>query len=197
MSKILIVANANIARRNKDNAYIGTNSFGDSANYAQFETDGDLKFYGDAMLRQKNVWHAYGGFQDANYTLAVDANTWTHITNGTNNLWTGLEGDGMTLSGDVMTITNGADYVGTLSMTFSGLNGKDYQIRLYNITQATQMGYQIGATSTGNANFTNVTLPLYLEVDSSDQLRMEMRCTTDGSDPILRSAVFHLAYLHD
>ena len=103
----------------------------------------------------------------------------------------------MTLSGDVMTITNAGDYVGSLSMTLSGLNGKDFQIRIYNTTQATQMGYIIGATTTGASNYTNITLPIYIEADAGDSFRMEVQCTTDGSDPTFRSAVFEMHYLHD
>lgn len=150
------------------------------------------------MVRQGDTWHAYGGFQDADETITIAAgNTWTHVTNGTNDLWVGLEADGMTLSADVMTITNAADYAGQLSMTISALNGKDYQIRIYNLTQAAQMGYEIGATTTGATNFTNITLPLYLEVNAGDQLRVEIRCTTDATNVIVRSAVFTIAYLHD
>jgi hypothetical protein len=56
MSKILVVANANIARRTKDNAFIATNSFGDSSNYAQFSTTGDLTFSGTAGLPYGNMY---------------------------------------------------------------------------------------------------------------------------------------------
>jgi len=69
---------------------------------------------------------------------------------------------------DIFTITNAGDYVGDISLTFSASNGKDYQIRIYNITQATQMGYLIGATTTGSTNFTNITLPVYIEADAGD-----------------------------
>lgn len=150
------------------------------------------------MLRQGTVWHAYGGFEDQAETISITTkDEWTFITNATNTLWTGSEADGLSLSGDVMTIANSGDYYGTLSITLSGLNGKDFQIRCYNITQARAMGGWIGATTTGAGNYTNVTLPLYLECNANDKLRMEIRCTTDASDPTLRSAVFYISYLHD
>lgn len=145
-----------------------------------------------------SIYHAYGGFQDADETITINTkDTWEHITNGTNDLFTGLEADGMTLSGDVITLTNGGDYVGTLSITMSALNGKDYQIRLYNVTQTAQAGYEIGATTTGATNFTNVTLPIYIESVAGDQIRMEIRCTTDTTNVTLRSAVFELHYIHE
>ena len=50
MNKDLILVNANIARRTKDNAFTAINSFGDSMNYAQFGTTGILEFYGSAGI---------------------------------------------------------------------------------------------------------------------------------------------------
>ncbi len=150
------------------------------------------------MVRQGDTWHAYGGFQDESETITISAkDTWTHITNGANDLWKGLEEDGVTVANDVITFANAGDYFGQLSLTFSALNGKDFQVRIYNTTQSTQMGYVIGATTTGANNFTNVTLPLYLEIAAGDVLRFEIQCTTDGTDPKVKSAVYYVSYLHD
>ena len=151
----------------------------------------------EGFVRVTDIWHVYGGFQDSDYSIPITGSVWQHITNVANDLWTGLEADGFTLSADVMTFVNYGDYFGSLSMTLSALQGKDYQIRLYNITQASQMGYEIGATTTGAGNYTNITLPLYVEANAGDQMRMEIQCTTDGTDPVLRSAVFYLSYLHE
>lgn len=143
------------------------------------------------------IWHAYGGFQDQDETISIaSVDVWYHITNGTNDLWNVLEAVGITLSEDILIIANAGDYTGTLSMTISGTTTKDFQIRVYNITQGTQTGYEIGATTTGAANFTNITLPLYVEANAGDQLRVEVRCVTNGSDVIVRSAVFTLFLLH-
>lgn len=159
-------------------------------------TTGDVEVAGHVHIGE--IWHAYGGFQNKTETIAISgANTWTHITNATNDLFTGLEGDGLTLSGDQMTIVNAGDYTGMLSMTISGTATKDFQIRLYNVTQTAQMGYVIGATTTGAGNYTNITLPLYIEASANDVFQMQIQCTTDASDPTLRSAVFYIAYLHD
>ena len=149
-------------------------------------------------LRVPKVWHAYGGFQNKAEVITLPAkDTWVKITNVAGDLWTGLEADGLTLANDVMTVVNAGDYAGSLSLTFSALNGKDYQIRVYNNTQASQMGYIIGASTTGVNNFTNITLPLYIEADAGDELQMEIQSTTDGTNPILKSSVFYLSYLHE
>ena len=142
------------------------------------------------------VDHAYGGFQDAAYTLPVSAATWTHVTNLTNTLFTGLEGVGMDLIADQMIMNNTGHYFGTLSLTFSALADKNYKMRLRNITQSKTMGYVIGISTTGVTNFSNVTLPLYIEANAGDVLQMEMRCG-DSTDPKLRSAVFYISYHHE
>ena len=149
------------------------------------------------MWRQATTWHAYGGFQDEDYTLTLASQQWKIISNATADLWTGLEADGLTLTDDKMTFTNGGDYIGAVSITFSALNGKDYEIRLYNNTQGTQMGYKIGGSTTGTSNFKNVNLPLYIEADAGDEMEMQIQNTTDSTQVILRSAVFYITYLHD
>ena len=49
----------------------------------------------------------------------------------------------------------------------------------------------------GAGNYLNISLPLYLECDAGDQLRMEIINITNNNDPTVRSAVFYLSYLHD
>ena len=146
-------------------------------------------------FRQGSTWHAYGGFQDEAETLALAADTWTHVTNAGKNLWSGLEADGMTLTADEMIITNAGDYTGSLSITITGGNSKDFLFRIYNVTKAEVMGYHIGGSTTVS-NYTNITLPLYLECDAGDHLQVQAYCLA-GDDPVLRSAVFYIIYLHN
>lgn len=148
------------------------------------------------MVRQTTTWHAYGGFQDENETLDIGVATWTHITNGDNDLWTGTEVDGMSLVDDELVITNAGDYAGTLSITFEGSNAKDYLFRVYNVTQSTPAGYHIGASGAGNNNYTNVCVPLYIEAAAGDTFQMQVY-TADGTDADFLNAIFYLSYLHD
>jgi len=151
-----------------------------------------------STVLQDYVWHAYGGFQNKAEVISITAaNSWSWVTNAGNNLWSGAESYGMSLTADVMTIDHTGDYFGSLSMTISGLNGKDFQIRLYNITDSAQVGNVIGASTTSVNNFVNITLPLYIENTAGDTYRIEITCNTDGTDPILRSSVFYMTYLHN
>ena len=142
------------------------------------------------------VYHAYGGFQDQTETLSIDADTWTFVTNADNNLWTGFEADGMMLVDDNMVISNAGDYVGNLSVTFEGGIQKDYLFRIYNMTQDEQAGYYIGASGLGNNNYTNVSIPIYLEVNAGDVYQFQVY-EANGTDAMFLNAIFILNYLHD
>ena len=178
----------------------GINTSSSSTPFAVNDSDGKtlIALEGDGYFKKGRARHAYGGFQWQNETIAVSgASVWAKVTNATGTLWTGLEADGMTLSGDTMYITKTADYVGIASITYSGLNGKDFVFRLYNATKSRQEGYIIGASTTSTSNYVNVALPLYMEAEAGDAYIIQVTCVTDGSDPIVRNAIFWIKYLHE
>jgi len=161
-------------------------------------TDGKQgDFITTGQLRQGTTWHVYGGFQDSSITVDVQADAWTEITNATNNLWVGVEADGFSLSGDTMIVANTGDYAGTVGVTLSALQGKDYDFRIYNVTQDAQVGFSAGVTTTGVNNYAQMTLPIYLEATASDSLVLQVYGSTDGTDITLTHGIFFLTYLHD
>ena len=149
----------------------------------------------DGYVRKKKSRHVYGGFQGLNETISVSgASVWATIAN----IWTGLEVDGVTLdSGTTIEFTESADFFGMLAISFSGLNGKDFAFRVYDVTDGATEGYVIGASTTGLGNYIAVPIPLYIEADAGDKYVMQVTCETDGSDPVLKSAIFYLIYLHE
>jgi hypothetical protein len=50
MIKDIILVNANVARRTKDNWFTATNSFGDSMNFSQFDESGNFQMFGNATV---------------------------------------------------------------------------------------------------------------------------------------------------
>ena len=148
------------------------------------------------MMKQDSTYHVFGGFQGSTEEISIGADTWVHITNIGNNLWTGLEVDGFSLVADELIVTNTGDYCGTLSLTFSGGNGKDYLFRIYNLTQVEVAGYVIGASGAGDGNYTNACIPLYLEANAGDHYQMQIY-EVDGTNATMRNAIFYLAYLHE
>ena len=148
-------------------------------------------------LRQDSIWHVYGGFQDSSITIDVLDEDWTEITNASNNLWGGTEAEGFTISGDTMTVVNGGDYTGSVSITFAALTNKDYHFRIYNVTQTAQVGFHTGASTTGATNFTNINLPIYLEATAGDELVLQVYGVSDGTDITVEHGTFFITYLHD
>ena len=146
------------------------------------------------MLRQNKTWHTYGGFQDVSEALSMSG--WTKVTNATNNLFVGLEADGFSLVDDGIIVANAGDYVGNVALTFIGSTTKDYHMRVYNVTQATQMGYVVGASGLGVGNYQHLVLPLYLECNAGDELQLEV---IEAADTALTATdcVFYISYLHD
>ena len=148
-------------------------------------------------VTQGSELHAYGGFQDSAITIAVTQNAWAQITNASGSLWTSTEADGLTISGDTLTLAHTGDYSGCLSITLSGGVGDDFLMRIYNVTQTSVAGFNIGITTTGNANFANIALPLYLEATADDEYVIQVTNTGNNDDPIIRSSVFNLIYVHE
>ena len=189
-----------------DKGWVTSQISGETSNYVPYTgatTDVDLGSHDltstgnitGEQLKQSSIWHAYGGFQDETETLSIGVASWTFITNSGNTLWTGIEASGISIVDDELILTNAADYSGVLSITFEGGNGKDYLFRIYNVTQATQSGYKIGATGQGSGNYTNVTVPLYLEANAGDAFQIQVYIA-DGTDATFLNAIFNLAYIH-
>ena len=150
------------------------------------------------MMRQTTTWHCAAGFQAQTQSVSITQNVWAWITNGGNNLWTAIENSAVTMAGDVFTFTNAGDYLGVLSLTFSGTNNDEYQIRAYNVTQAIQLGYYQGSVASGATIFANVSLPLYLSgIHASDVIRFEIKNLTHSNAATVRNLMLNLTYLHD
>ncbi len=147
---------------------------------------------------QDSIWHAYGGFRDSSVTISItSANDWQQVTNAAHTLWGGEEHDGIFLSGDTMIFAHGGVYHGTAKICYSALDGKDFSIRFYNVTQSDSVGQDNIPSTTGVGNIQCVTQPIYLEITTGDMVLMQITCNTDGTDPVIKSARFELSYLHD
>jgi len=170
-------------------------AIGTSTVTEELTVDGDIYATGDIF--QDSIYHAYGGIMATSVTIALTENVWATTTNAYGGLFTGLEADGMTLSNDIMTITNAGDYIGSLAISFFGGNANDYEFRFYNYTSKSQEGYTVYHSTGGTANYENVTLPIYFDVNAGDQMVFQVRNVTDSDDVIIRSAIFSMQYLHN
>jgi len=149
--------------------------------------------------RISNLPHAYGGFQDKSEELTIALqNTWYKLTNAAHDLFSGDESFAIGFEDDEITMEDSGDYFGVVSMTLTGDNAVDYQLRVYNITQSKVMGYKIGVTTKGAGNFSNITLPLYFDsINKGDRLRMEIQNISNAKNPTFKNSVFYISYLHE
>ena len=149
------------------------------------------------MLRQDDTWHMFGGFQDSAVTITITEDVYSHVTNAAHNLWTGIEADGITISGDTMIIANAGDYIGSFEVTFKTTNANSVLFRIFNVTDNTQQGFSTGATGRG-ADYATISKPLYFYGMSAGD-RLVMQCTNvDASNNItVHYATYFLTYLHD
>ena len=150
----------------------------------------------DGCSYVQNIYHVFGGFQDETETLSIDADTWTHITNAGNNLWTAMEANGFKFLDDELVVVNAGSYNGVMSITFEGGLTFDFLFRVYNVTQSVQSGYYIGETGRGVDNYANVCVPIYLEANRGDHFQFQVY-EVSGNDAIFYNAIFNIAYLHE
>lgn len=170
--------------------------------YAGLEVYNNIVVTGDAHIAWRVlVWeirHAFWWFQLQNTTIDITTQSWwVHITNGTNNLWTGLEADWLLLSWDIMTIINTWDYFWNINISASWPNGNDICIRLWNITQSKQEWFMNCDTTAWATDFVAIPLAVYIDDDGWDQLQMEIANISPNNDVNVRSATFFMSYLHD
>ena len=138
----------------------------------------------------------YGGFENEEVEINLTAGSWYHITNATNDLWSGTESYGFALSGDVMTIIYPGDYIGIVTLVFEGSQGNEYEFRLYNLTDSAQAGYILGQTGRGTGSYSLVTLPLYFTVNGNGRyFRMEVRNVSASNPATFKFGSFWLVYL--
>lgn len=201
-STLIIVDGDTLHISHRDNKFIieSSDTIQLGANSLKVSTNGNVYVtneFSAAMLRQDDTWHAYGGFQDSIVVITLVESEWKQITNATNDLYTATESDGFTLSGDTLEILNTADYVGSMSITFTGTAGNVYQFRIYDITSAAQVGFTTASTGDGGADYVTTPLDIYFEATAGYKYILEVRNIDGSNSATIRNSTFTIFYLHD
>jgi hypothetical protein len=150
------------------------------------------------FLKVEKAFHGYGGFQASDFSQALTEDVWAHCTNATNTLWTNSEGDGMSLSKDTMTMNILGDYHGIVTITFSGTAGNEFQLRLYNVTTASQVAFFQGQTGDGAGNLRQLNLPLYIENDTENsKYVLQVQNISANNAIVYRHGVYEITYIHN
>jgi len=144
-----------------------------------------------------SIYHAYGGFQDSTVSVAITVNQWSVVTNANKDLWGGTEIDGISVSGDTVTIENTGDYFGLVSVVFEANNGNECELRIYNVTQGRMEGFTLGQTGRGTGSYSSIALPLYFENTAGDEYVMQVTNRSGSNAAVFKFGQFIITYLHE
>ena len=140
--------------------------------------------------------HMWGRFADSAVTVAITQNVWAQVTNASDSLFRILETVDMTVDADTIFATKNttAHYIVTCDLTFDGVVGKIYSVRIMTDQgEISKMNFSFGAASTYNA----ISCPAYWETTGTgDKLWIEVTNTTDGSDLTVHSGIITVKFYH-
>lgn len=174
-------------------------SIGDSWNLG-IEQGDTASFNNASFYRFDNYvlfdkWYcAKGGFQDSSVTIDLTQSTWAQVTNAYKTLWSCSHVDGFTFSNDTITGNFTGCVGGICTLTFSGTAQKEYQLRIYNVTQTRQEGFLQGVTGNGANNYVQVVVSCDIDLTSGDELVLQVQNISGNEDIILKHGQFALEY---
>lgn len=160
---------------------------------------GDVTTNTDIYCRrvlESDPWHAYGGFQDSAVNISITQGNYTQITNASGDLFTGIEADGFTLSGDTLTMLNAGDYTGTATISFTGGNTKVYRARIWDATAGEQEGFSKAVTGQGVGNIVSVTIPAYFVALTNDKYILQITNEDGNEDAVMVDGTFIVLFEH-
>ncbi len=131
----------------------------------------------------ENDPYGYNAAFQLAYTIPLTEDTYAHITNADNTLWTLLCANGWSETNDTLTCSMSGSYGGTFAIRGSGGANEDYQVRLYDVTAAAEVAYcWLPFSTTGANNYAGGTMPLCFVGVSGHKYVFEIQNTTDNDD---------------
>ena len=159
------------------------------------DVNGQISTY---RVKQDSVWHLFGGFADSAVVIDLTEDEFSHVSNATNNLWNGIESDGLVASGDTTEFLYPGDYFGSYSVTFTGGTGTVFIFEVYNTVSDERTGFPVAATGDGTTDYVTVTKPLYFhDIEAGDKLVLRVTNNDNDSDITIRYGSYFISYLHD
>ncbi len=139
--------------------------------------------------------HASLYFEDETETLTMSQNNWAKITNGTTDLFSGVDASGMTVASDAVTVVTPGDYMSIASLSFSGTSNADvYEFGMFKNNNLASPKIERTTTST---DIGNVGLPFYMEdLEAGDVLDLRIRNTANDFDATMIACSWVIWILH-
>lgn len=156
----------------------------DGDNLDVLATDGSGNLYWADPATPASPLYIYSGFEGTGSQINLTKDTWTFVTNGTNNLWTAKYQSGCTLSNDTIYVGSTAMYDITGWLTLSGVrseaSGKDTILSI--IRSNTLDTYYTGCVLDSNEYIETVNTCGLFDLDSGDYVIFQVANTSDDSD---------------
>lgn len=155
-----------------------------------FKLNGVEKTFSDGAT---NLFWWFGGLTEA-FSIA-NSGTWYKLTNGTLDLYTIAESDGLDSSEDEATILQSGDYDFEAHLSFEGANGVTYSARFFNITTNSPIPTGSAETGRGAGNIVTISVSAYAECSEGDVIKIEIMGDSSG-DITLKSSTIKIKLAH-
>jgi len=138
--------------------------------------------------------HGAMAFADSSTVVALTQNTWAKLTGPSGPVYTVIDADDLTISGDTITITTPGDYMMWIGLSFEGGPSDVYHVVIYKngVITAFEMHRKTSNNDTGNMG-----MPAYLNnLSAGDDISVYIRNTGDNDDATLVSSQIIIYMLH-
>lgn len=149
-------------------------------NATQYDFDNDVNFSGNIASAK------YGGmgFADSSYVLPVEQDTWTHVTNDENDLFSVTSAtSGVTYTADSLYIQTAGVYRVSYALSFNGVDNEDWRIGL--IVNDTDRYVCTQQSSGGTATIHQVANSTIISFSAGDGVELQIYNDTDADDPTI------------
>ena len=156
--------------------------------------DGTVNFGESQIIHEPP--HAIGTFQDSSVVISLTQDEWTTVTNGFDNLFTWTELEHFTNSGDSIStnVKHHCNVMVTLSGT--GPSGDDFEFRITINGAQAPIVPKVSITSPANGAFSQCTIIGYLELETTDNVKIQVRNISDNDDITFVDGVFMTTWVH-
>ena len=141
----------------------------------------------DSLVNLTKVVHGIIGFQDSSVALAFTDVNWHHVTNPTNTLFTNLDTDFTTMSGDSLYLDEAGHYLILANFSYSGPATSEIWYIGVNCDGTLLNPYSERSTST-NAFSGNVGIITYVTAIGGEALTLQLKNTTQPGTATFNAA---------
>ena len=151
-------------------------------------------------IEQQTPAHLFAAFEDSSVLIDIGADsTWYQVTNSIDSLFGYLDKDYFTVNNDTIIYTGSGEphVLFQCRVTGSGANTKDFELRMFNVTDNAGVLSKDRKTTTGASNYVGFTFLGYdKNINYGDKYILQIRCITDASDFTVKDGMIFAQITH-